>query len=104
MISVQAAASPKERRRIGLGRVNGRRFGFGAGIGLDAELVRRVDHLGRSEEGRWPGDPRSWAAVRLLAETRVHFEPSLELEGPGRAALAPVGNCSPYSYAVARWR
>src|SRR5262249_195269 len=31
------------RRRIGVGRVNGRRFGFSAGVGLDAELVRKVD-------------------------------------------------------------
>ncbi|MDF2751017.1 MAG: diacylglycerol kinase family lipid kinase, partial [Gaiellaceae bacterium] len=30
------------RRRIGLGRANGRRFGFSAGVGLDAELVRRM--------------------------------------------------------------
>src|SRR3954464_899260 len=30
-------------RTISVGRVNGRRFGFSAGIGLDAELVRRVD-------------------------------------------------------------
>ena len=43
-------------RRIGLGRVNGRRFGFSAGLGLDAELVRRVDQLGRSPDGRRPGD------------------------------------------------
>ena len=43
-------------RRIGLGRVNGRRFGFSAGLGLDAELVRRVDELGRSPDGRRPGD------------------------------------------------
>ena len=26
-------------RRVGLGRVNGRRFGFNAGLGLDAELL-----------------------------------------------------------------
>ena len=33
-------------RRIGVGRVNGRRFGFNAGIGFDAELVRKVDEIG----------------------------------------------------------
>ena len=89
-------------RRIGLGRVNGRRFGFGAGIGLDAELVRRVDRMGRSADGRRPGDLAfAWAGMRLLAETRVHLEPALEVEGLGRGALALVGNCSPYTYAGA---
>ena len=43
-------------RRISVGRVNGRRFGFSAGIGLDAELVRRMDALGRDENGNRPGD------------------------------------------------
>src|SRR4029077_7941313 len=33
-------------RRISVGRVNGRRFAFSAGVGLDAEAVRRVDALG----------------------------------------------------------
>jgi diacylglycerol kinase family enzyme len=89
-------------RRIGLGRVNGRRFGFSAGLGLDAELVRRVDGLGRQSDGRRPGDMAfAWAGIRLLAEKRVHMEPVLELEGLGRAALALVGNCTPYSYAGA---
>ena len=89
-------------RRIGLGRVNGRRFGFGAGIGFDAELVRRIDRLGRRDDGRRPGDLAfAWTSVRYLAETRARFEPALELEGLGRAALALVGNCRPYSYAGA---
>ena len=39
--------------------------------------------------------------MRYLAETRARFDPALELEGLGRAALALVGNCSPYSYAGA---
>ena len=30
-------------RRISLGRANGRRFAFAAGVGFDAELIRRVD-------------------------------------------------------------
>ena len=46
-------------RRIGLGRVNGRRFGFNAGLGFDAELVRRVDELGRSPTGGGPATSRS---------------------------------------------
>jgi diacylglycerol kinase family enzyme len=86
-------------RRIGLGRVNGRRFGFNAGIGFDAELVRAVDELGRRPDGRRPGD-RAFgrAALRLTAERRGRFEPALEIEGLGRAAFALVANCTPYTY------
>jgi len=87
-------------RRISLGRVNGRRFGFSAGLGLDAELVRRVDSLGRTRSGRRAGDVRFvLTALRLLAERRVRFEPALEIEGHGRAAFALVANADPYSYA-----
>jgi diacylglycerol kinase family enzyme len=49
-------ASGARSRRISLARVNGRRFGFGAGIGVDAEIVRAVDALGRRADGRRPGD------------------------------------------------
>lgn len=86
-------------RRISLGRVNGRRFGFSAGVGLDAELIRRVDALGREAEGRRPGD-RAFAlvAVRVLLERRCRFEPALEIRGLGRAAFALVANADPYTY------
>ena len=87
-------------RRIGLGRVNGRRFAFSAGVGLDAELVRRMDERGRDASGRRPSDlVFAWTAVRTLAEHRARFDPVLELVGHGRAAFALVGNCDPYSYA-----
>jgi diacylglycerol kinase family enzyme len=89
-------------RRIGLGRVNGRRFGFNAGIGLDAELVRKVDELGRRPDGRRPGDV---AFMRVASSTlwagRGRFDEQLEIEGAGRAALVLVANCSPYTYAGA---
>lgn len=89
-------------RRIGLGRVNGRRFGFNAGVGLDAELVRRVDELGRRPDGRRPGDVAFMrVALGALGERRARFDPQLELEGFGRAAFALVANCSPYTYAGA---
>jgi diacylglycerol kinase family enzyme len=87
-------------RRISLGRVNGRRFGFSSGIGLDAELVRRVDALGRSGEGRRAGNVAfATAAARLLAERRWRLEPELEIRDRGRAAFALVANCDPYTYA-----
>jgi len=89
-----------ETRRISLGRVNGRRFGFSAGVGLDAELVRRVDALGRTLEGGRAGNLRfGWVAVRLLVERRLRLDPVLEVRGHGRAAFALAANCDPYTYA-----
>lgn len=86
--------------RISLGRVNGRRFAFGAGIGLPAGVVRRVDSLGRGRDGRRPGDLAfAWAIVRELAERRGRLEPQLEIEGYGRAVCAFVANGRPYTYA-----
>jgi diacylglycerol kinase family enzyme len=87
-------------RRISLGRVNDRRFGFAAGLGLDAEAVRRVEQRGRSEEqGRAGNLVFAWDVARLLAEARGRFEPVLEIAGRGRAAFALVANADPYTYA-----
>ncbi len=87
-------------RRISLGRANGRRFGFAAGVGLDAELVRRLDSRGRRPDGKRPGDVVfAWTALQALAAHRVRFDPVLEIEEQGRAAFALVANCDPYSYA-----
>ena len=87
-------------RRITVGRVNGRRFGFNAGIGLDAEAVRRVDAMGRSVDGKRPGDfAFALAVMRSLAAHHGHMEPTLEVKGFGRAAFALVANGSPYTYA-----
>jgi diacylglycerol kinase family enzyme len=87
-------------RRISLGRVNGRRFGFAAGIGLDAEAVRRIEARGRADDGARAGNVVfAWELARLLAERRGRFEPALEILGRGRAALALVANGDPYTYA-----
>jgi diacylglycerol kinase family enzyme len=89
-------------RRIGLGRVNGRRFGFSAGLGFDAELVRKVDELGRSPDGRRPGDVTFMrVALSALRERHARFDEQVEVEGAGRAAFVLVANCSPYTYAGA---
>ena len=85
-----------EPRRISLGRVNGRRFAFAAGIGLDAEILRRA---GRTPGGRRRGDlGTALAAVRILVERRFRFEPVLEIRGRGRAAFVLVANGDPYTY------
>jgi diacylglycerol kinase family enzyme len=87
-------------RRISVGKVNGRRFGFAAGIGLDAEAVRRVDERGRSEElGRAGNVAFAWDLLRVVAERRGRFEPTVEILGHGRAAFAFVANADPYTYA-----
>jgi len=86
-------------RTISLGRVNGRRFAFAAGLGLDAELVRRVDALGRRADGKRPGDLAYLAsAMQLVLDRRSRFEPALEVRGLGRAAFALVANTDPYSF------
>jgi diacylglycerol kinase family enzyme len=87
-------------RRISTGRINGRRFAINAGVGFDAELVRRVDALGRRADGKRAGDLAFvWTVVRTLAEHRLRYEPALDVEGLGRAAFALIANCSPYTYA-----
>jgi diacylglycerol kinase family enzyme len=97
---VVSALQDGRRRRISLGRVNGRRFGFSAGIGLDAAAVRRVDELGRSASGKRAGDfAFAWSLARVLAESRGTLEPALDVDGLGRAAFVLVAKCDPYTYA-----
>src|SRR5262249_50470490 len=79
---------------------NGRRFGFCAGVGFDAEVVRRVDARGRKPDGRRPGDlAYAWSAFSVVAAHRVRWDSALEIEGMGRAAFALIANSDPYSYA-----
>jgi diacylglycerol kinase family enzyme len=87
-------------RRIGLGRVNGRRFGFACGIGIDAEVVRAVDRLGRREDGTRPGNLTfAWTGVRTFSRHGFRLEPVLEVKGLGRAAFVLVSNGPTYTYA-----
>jgi diacylglycerol kinase family enzyme len=96
----RALAGSERTRTISLGRANGRRFIFAAGLGLDAELVREIDRKGR--DGSRPGDI-VWAATlaRLLLTRRGRLRPALTVLGRGRAAFALVANCDPYTYAGA---
>jgi diacylglycerol kinase family enzyme len=87
-------------RRISLGRVNGRRFGFAAGVGLDGEAIRRLDAYGRTVEHGRAGNVRfAWEVARMIKEHRARFDPALEILGRGRAAFVFVANCDPYTYA-----
>jgi diacylglycerol kinase family enzyme len=84
-------------RRISIGCVNGRRFAFAGAVGFPAEVVRRVDDLGR-EGGRRPPD-RAFAVnvARALIARRGRLDPMLEIDGEP-AAFALVANGDPYTY------
>ena len=96
---IAAALAAGRTRRISLGRANGRRFGFASGVGLDAEIVRRIDAIGRADGRRRPGDVQfARTLFRVVAERRGRFDPALEIRGVGRAAFALVANTDPYTY------
>lgn len=98
--AVAAAVAEGRSRRISLGAVNGRRFCFAAGLGFDAEAVRKLDALGRDPAGARPGDVAFVRMViQMLLERRARWEPQLEIEGVGRAAFVLVANGDPYSFA-----
>jgi diacylglycerol kinase family enzyme len=84
-------------RRIGVGRVNGRRFGFAAGLGFPAEIVRRVDELGRRNGRRPPDRTFAVTVARSLLARRGRLDPALEVDGV-QAAFALVANGNPYTY------
>ncbi len=89
-------------RRISLGRADGRRFTFSAGLGLDGAIVREVERRRRARQ--LYGD-HAWVAAglrtlfvaydRATPHLSVHF-----LDGrPGVGGFfALVGNGDPYTY------
>jgi diacylglycerol kinase family enzyme len=84
-------------RRISVGRVNGRRFGFAAAIGFPAEVVRRVDARGRANGRRPPDRTFATTIARGLLERRGRLDPELEVDGEP-VAFALVANGDPYTY------
>ncbi len=88
-------------RRLGLGRVNGRWFTFTAGLGLDADAVRRVE-LARAKGKR--ATPSRYTRCALRAYFAAdHHQPHLRLEIPGEEPIEGVffgitGNTSPWTY------
>jgi diacylglycerol kinase family enzyme len=83
-------------RRISLGRANGRRFAFAAGIGVDSETVRELETM-RAWDGRRRGD---LSYARVVARRLIRgYGPRLEIEGLGPAALLFVSNGDVFTYA-----
>jgi diacylglycerol kinase family enzyme len=94
-------------KSISLGTLNDRRFAFAAGIGIDAEIVKRIDERGRggedADDAKRPGD--LWfvrEAIGVLLDGE-YAEPLMRVEIPGEeprdAATVFVANCSPWSFA-----
>ncbi|HWE80838.1 MAG TPA: diacylglycerol kinase family protein [Gaiellaceae bacterium] len=99
-VRIGAAIDEERTVSIGLGRVNGRRFCFSAGIGFDAEAVRRIENRGRDRDGRRAGNAIFAATViGVLLEQRLRQPAQLEVDGYGRAAYLFVANGRPYTYA-----
>jgi diacylglycerol kinase family enzyme len=87
-------------RRISLGRVNGRRFGFAAGLGVDSETVREMETVQRARAGRRPGD---LAYARMVAARLLRgYSARLDLHGFGRASILLVSNDRVFTYAGPR--
>lgn len=96
-----ADALAEERTRwLRLGTLNGRRFAFAAGVGLDAELVRRIDDRGRAD-GRRPGDAIFAIELARLLARADYARPRVTIDVGGheeRASFVLVANVHPWSF------
>jgi diacylglycerol kinase family enzyme len=86
--------------RVDVGSVNGRRFVFSAGAGLDASVVEQVDahpHL-KARLGEWY---YTWTGVRTFTRRYLLHPPRLEVR-VGEESIAGVTlivqNATPYTY------
>jgi diacylglycerol kinase family enzyme len=108
--SLVAALGAGRRRRIGLGLLNGRRFIFCAGVGIDAAVIRRVEHARAAGRRATPGLYVRKAVEQYFRDTdRTGAPVDLTLtaadgvtETPGRFAAVIVQNCSPWTYLGSR--
>jgi diacylglycerol kinase family enzyme len=87
-------------RRLDLGAVNGRRFLFSSGYGLDAAVVRQVDAHPRAK-ARLRHWYFAYAGLGAFARDYLVHPPQIDLEVGGRTvrgvtALVQVGD--PYTY------
>jgi diacylglycerol kinase family enzyme len=91
-------------RKIDLGLINGRRFVFACGMGLDATVVKRVDANPRlkTRAGQWYF---TWAAVSSFYRQylRNPVRMAVELEGTRfEGVTTVVQNSDPFTYFGAR--
>lgn len=97
-----ASLDARSMRRIGLGRVNGRRFLFHCGVGFDAAVIEQVER--RGELKRHVAHPLYVAsAVYTWLAKYDRSEPRFSIALPGgeqidEAYFAVVSKTSPYTY------
>lgn len=102
---IAARMAEMSRRRIGVGRVNDRYFLFSCGIGLDAEVVKRVE-----EHDAKNGKKTEWTFLRhALAAGSTEYRTSAGWltvtvgdEEPVRGMLSIACNSRPLTY-FRRW-
>ena len=96
------AARADRTRRIGLGLAGERYFGFNAGYGFDAAVIRHVEqHAGAKRVLRQGAF--LWSVAREWALGAGREGPSVTVTLPDGSTLGPVaismiGNCDPYTY------
>ena len=89
---------------VGLGELDGRLFTFAAGLGLDAEVTRRVDEQRAARrDGRRPGDSEVLAmTAEVLKADGWSLPERMSVTGPGlplvRCSYLAVANQHPYTY------
>jgi diacylglycerol kinase family enzyme len=88
-------------RRLGLGRVDERWFTFTAGLGIDADAVRRVEAARAKGKAGTPSRYARATVRSVFAMDRKH--PTLTLERPGEEPVTGlffgiVANTSPWTY------
>jgi diacylglycerol kinase family enzyme len=89
------------RRTLSLGRADERWFTFCAGLGLDAEVVRSVEHKRARGAKATPGlFVRTGVSRFFLSRDRRDVPMTLQVEGrdPERVGLALVCNTDPWTY------
>jgi diacylglycerol kinase family enzyme len=87
-------------RRVDTGRVNGRHFVFGSGIGLDASVVERVDSHPKLKArlGEWYF---TWAALSSFNRRYIIRPPRVRVSVEGReiaGVTAIVQNSDPFTF------
>jgi diacylglycerol kinase family enzyme len=98
--SLLSAADDWQPRRVDLGSVNGRRFLFSSGYGLDAAVVRQVD-ANPAVKARLRHWYFAWSGIRTFARHYVTNPPRIDVEVGGetvRGVTALVQTGDPYTY------